>query len=302
MTGPASRVALLTGATSMVGRALLARLVGDGWKVLATARTPRAVEAVTEADAHPLFTDVDNITQWRAEADAADVLFHLATPRVTPPVHGPRTRRNARLARKGSEALADIAAERPVVALSSGLVYGAHDAPIDDDAPPSPLAFARAAATSERALGDTHARVLRPGWVYGSSGLMGFVVPALRMRRYRIVGRGDNLWPLLSADDAAAALLRLVDAEPGVYQASEHAERPPTQNDVVDALCAGDLRKPDRVPGLMARGVLGGPLASALGSSQWLPSRKLRELGWTPSADWTVELPRLAAGQASTMG
>jgi nucleoside-diphosphate-sugar epimerase len=296
LTADGARVALLTGATSMVGRVLLDRLVADGCEVLATARTKQAVATVTEAGATPLYTDADNLGQWRSEVGHAEVIFHLATPRVTPPVHGPRVRRNARLARKGAQALADVAGRRPVVALSSGLVYGSSTNPIDDDAPSAPLAFARAAAAGEKALADTDLRVLRSGWVYGSGGLMSFVVPALRMRRYRIVGSGDNLWPLLSAEDAAEALLRLADADPGVYQASEHMDRPPTQNDVVDALCAGGLRKPDRIPGPMARAVLGGPLAGAMASSQWLPSERLRSLGWTPRSNWTVELPQLSSG------
>lgn len=291
-----ARVALLTGASSMVGRALLERLVADGWEVLATARTPRAVETATKAGATPVYTDVGNLAQWKAETATADIVFHLATPRVTPPVHGPRVRQNARLARKGAEIVAEVAGERPIVALSSALVYGSHVNPTEDDAPTKPLAFSRAAAASEAALAASDLRVLRTGWVYGPDGLMGFVIPALRMRRYRVVGSGDNLWPMLSAEDAAAALLRLADAEPGVYQASEHDDRPPTQNEVVATLCTAGLRKPDRIPGLMARGVLGGPLAAALESSQWLPSTKLRALGWSPGGDWTQELPRLAEG------
>lgn len=280
----------------MVGRALLDRLVADGWEVLATARTRRAVEAATEAGATPVYTDVDNLGQWTTETSSADIVFHLATPRVTPPVHGPRVRRNARLARKGAEIVAEVAGERPIVALSSALVYGSSASPTEDDAPAKPLAFSRAAAASEAALAGADLKVLRAGWVYGPDGLMGFVLPALRMRRYRVVGSGDNLWPMLSAEDAADALLRLADAEPGVYQASEHDGRPPTQNEVVEALCSAGLRKPDRVPGLMAKGVLGGPLATALESSQWLPSTKLRELGWVPSMDWTQALPHLAGG------
>jgi len=198
--------------------------------------------------------------------------------------------------------VARIADGRPVVTASSGLVYGGDAEPHDEADAVRPLAFALADVAAERAFDPEATRVLRTGWVYGDGGVFAMLVLALAARRHRIVGPGDNLWSLVSAEDAANALVRLASLPAGVYHASESDERPPTQDDVVDALCKGGLRRPDRAPRWLATATIGGPMAEALGASLWLTAERLRAAGWVAASDWRAALANLARAPGGRPG
>lgn len=290
------RAALVTGGSGLVGRALIALLREGGTRVLATARSLPAERAVAESGAEPLHTDLATIGEWEREAAAAEVVFHLGLPRLDPPLRPSGARRRARAAGADAAALARIVAGRPLVVASSGLIYG--DRPrgpaVDDDAGPArPPAVAGAALSAERALAGPSLRAVRLPWVYGTGGLLRDLIVGLRIRRYRIVGIGENRWALLSAADAAAALVAAASFPPGVYTAAEgHA---PTQLEVVDALCAvpGHPR-PDRVPPRFAALSMGGAMAEALGTSLDISTGRLADGGWAPSGDWRRDLVTLA--------
>ncbi len=279
-----------------MGQALLARLREEGLRVLATARTREAAAAVVAAGAEPLHTDVANIGAWAREAEAADAVFHLALPRLDPPVRRLAARRRARGAAAAAAALAEVAAGRPTVMLSSALVYGETAAPAaDDDPAPARLALARPAAAAEGALAGPALRVVRVPWVVGPGGLLRDVVVGLRVRRYRMVGGGGNRWPLIADDDAAAALLAALDAPPGVYSAA--CAEIPTQEEVVGAICTvPGHRHPDRLPPALAALVMGGAVSEALGADLAVRTGRLGDLGWSPRRGWRDEVLRLAEG------
>jgi nucleoside-diphosphate-sugar epimerase len=264
--------------------------------VLATARSLPAERVVAEAGAEPLHTDLGNIGRWEREASEVDVVFHLGLPRLDPPLRPSGARRRAREARADATALADILGGRPVVVASSGLLYGdrpSEPAVDDDPAAPRPPAVAGAAAAAERALAGPGLRAVRLPWVYGPSGLLRDLIVGLRIRRYRIVGIGENRWTLLGADDAAAALIAAAAAPPGAYTAAEGPA--PTQREVVDALCAlPGLRRPDRVAPRFAALSMGGAMAEALATSLHVRTGRLAEGGWAPSGDWRRDLLTLA--------
>jgi 2-alkyl-3-oxoalkanoate reductase len=288
------RVALVTGATGLVGTALVERLRGDGVRVLATARSLAAERAVREMGAEPLHSDLANLGSWAREASEADAVFHLALPRLAPPLRRGAARRRGRGAEAGARVLRDLAGERPVVMLSSGLVYGDRSAPaVDDDPADGRLALAHAAARAEAGLGGPRLRIVRVPWVHGPGGLIGDVIAALRARRFRIVGAGDNAWAMLGARDAAAALVAALGAPSGVYTAAETDV--PTQAEVVDALCAlPGLRHPDRMPRRLAALSMGGAMSEALAASLSIRTGRLADHGWAATQDWREDLVRLA--------
>jgi nucleoside-diphosphate-sugar epimerase len=291
------RAALVTGGSGLVGQALIARLREGGTRVLATARSPQAERAVAEAGAEVLHTDLANLGSWEREAAPAEAIFHLGLPRLDPPLRPSGARRHARAAGADAAALARIADGRPMVVASSGLIYGdRRSGPAVDDDPPAtrPPAVAAAALAAERALAGPELRAVRLPWAYGATGLLRDVIVGLRIRRYRIVGIGDNRWTLLGAEDAAAALAAAAAAPPGVYTAAE--EPAPTQDEVVQALCAlPGLRRPDRVSPRFAALSMGGAMAEALGTSLHTRSGRLAEAGWAPAGDWRRDLLALAA-------
>lgn len=287
-------VALVTGATGLVGRALVARLVADGVRVLATARTVAAGREVVDAGAEPLHTDVANLREWRREAEDAEAIFHLGLPRLDPPLRRGAARRRRRPAAAAAGALADLADGRPVVMLSSAFAYGDRSDPAADDDPvTAAAAVAAAALAAEAALDPATARVVRVPWVHGTGGIARDLVAGLRMRRHRIVGAGDNPWSMLGADDAAAAMVAALGAPPGVYSAAE-AEMP-TQREVVQAICAvPGHRMPDRVPLPMAALSMGGAMAEALAMPLRVRTGRLADHGWAPREHWRDTVTRLA--------
>lgn len=286
----------MTGATGLVGTALVERLRADGVRVLATARSRAAERAVRAMGAEPLHTDLVNVGSWAGEAVEADAVFHLALPRAAPPLRRGAARRRGRAAGAGARALAGLAGERPVVMLSSGLLYGDRATPaVDDDPAPGGVALAHAAACAEEGLAGTSLRVVRVPWVHGRSGLVRDVIVGLRARRFRMVGTGDNAWAMLGARDAADALVAALAAPPGVYTAAEAVV--PTQRQVVEALCAvPGIRHPDRMPRGVAALAMGGAMSQALTLSLAIRTGRLADHGWAPAQDWREEIVRLAEG------
>ncbi len=290
------RVALVTGATGLAGQALVARLRAEGVRVLATARTLEAERLVVEAGAEALHTDIANLSAWERETADAEAVFHLGVPRLDPPLRARAARRRAGPAGRAAAALAALAGGRPLVMLSSGLVFGDRTAPAVDDAPLGAVPAAAAAAlAAERSLAGCDLRVVRAPWIIGPGGLARDLIVGLRIGRYRIVGSGDNRWSLLGADDAAAALCAALDAPPGVYTAAESDV--PTQEDVVNLVCTvPGHRHPDRLPPRFAALSMGAAVSEALSTSLWLATGRLADHGWSPRQDWRAEMLRLAEG------
>jgi nucleoside-diphosphate-sugar epimerase len=291
-----ARVALVTGATGLVGRALVARLRESGARVLATARTYEAERSLLAAGAEPLHTDVANIGRWSRESSDAEVIFHLGLPRLDPPLRRLAARRRAGPAAAAAGALAELADGRPVVMLSTGLAFGDRTGPAcDDDATPDPCAVAVAALAAERALAGADLRVVRVPWIHGPGGLARDLIVGLRIGRFRVVGDGENRWSMLGADDAAAALMAALGAPPGVYTAAE--AEVPTQSEVVNLVCTvPGHRRPDRLPLGLAALSMGGAMSEALSSSLWIRSGRLADHGWAPRQDWREQLVSLAEG------
>ena len=290
------KVALVTGATGLVGEALVARLRASGVRVLATARSYAAEQAVAAAGAQALHTDVANIGRWRRETDEAEVIFHLGLPRLQPPLRRLAARRRAGPAAAAAAALADLAGGRPVVMLSTGLAYGDRAAAAaDDDPTDDPAAVAAAALAAEAALAGSDLRVVRAPWIHGPGGLARDLIVGLRIGRFRVIGPGGNRWSMLGAEDAASALIAALGAPAGVYTAAE--AEVPTQEEVVSLVCTvPGHRHPDRLPPRFAALSMGGAMSEALSTSLWIRTGRLADHGWAPRQDWREALVRLAEG------
>ena len=301
--GPLLTTAFVTGGTGLVGRALITRLVGDGHRVTALIRDAAGAAAVEGLGATPIFGDLTEEGTWRYDAREADGIWHTAMPRVGPPLRSLGARRRATLSRRMAENLATCCTDgRPITIASTALVFGDRmGEATGEGAPIQPIAMGRAAYAAECVLAPANPRIVRLGWVYGTSGLADALTRGLASRRFRIVGAGVNRWPLISVDDAARALVMAAAAPAGRYTAAEADA--PTQNDVVREICtqAGSPH-PDRLPLPMAALSLGGQLAAALATSLDLPSEHLRTHGWQPLDNWRRDLLSRCRGEPSAAG
>jgi nucleoside-diphosphate-sugar epimerase len=175
------------------------------------------------------------------------------------------------------------------VIYTSGIwVLGPAPTPVDESAPRHPIELAAWRPSHEdRVLAASGVRtaVVRPGVVYGSaSGIVGDLLKDASNSLIRVIGPGDNHWPLVYDRDLADLYVRIAshaDAS-GLYHANDEGDE--TVNEIVAALSEHAKTQPSvrHVPLAEARQKMG-PYADALALDQIVRSPRARALGWNPS-------------------
>jgi nucleoside-diphosphate-sugar epimerase len=193
-------------------------------------------------------------------------------------------------ARRPRTASANGIASRFVIYTSGIWVLGRTPEPANEDAPLNPISLVSWRPEHEGLLlaaSTDHVRtvVVRPGVVYGSGdGLVGDLFKSASNGLVRVVGDGNNHWPLVYDRDLADLYTRLVANETaaGVYHANDEGDE--RVNDLVAAIAPYVAVRPDvrHVPIEEARSKMGG-VAEALSLDQVVRSPRARALGWTPS-------------------
>ncbi len=127
--------------------------------------------------------------------------------------------------------------------------------------------------------------VVRPGIVYGGGdGMVGDLFKSATNGLVRVIGDGNNRWPLVYDRDLADLYARLVadDTASGVFHANDEGDE--RVNDIVAAIGPYLPHRPDvrYVPIEEARTKIG-PFADALALDQVIRSTRSRALGWNPS-------------------
>jgi nucleoside-diphosphate-sugar epimerase len=273
----------LTGGTGYVGSAVLEALVRGGHQVEALVRNSEGAAKVQARGATPVLGDVLQTASWRDAATAADGSIHAAME------SGPR-------AREVDAAAVDVLTSLPpkdhrFLIYTSGIwVLGPAPAPVDESAPLNPLEIVSWRPAHETRVLDSASAgirpiVVRPGILYGGSrGIVGDLLNDAANSLVRIIGSGENHWPLIYDRDLGELYARLVNtpAASGVYHATDHGDE--TVNEIVAALGDHAHTPPSirHVPLPEARKKMG-PYADALALDQRVRSPRARALGWTPS-------------------
>ena len=279
----------LTGATGYIGAAVLDALVRGGHDVTALVRNTEKARRVAKRGGHPVIGDLADPESYRAAAAAQDGYIHAAfdaRPERTATIDrlvvdtileaavagglGKRARR--RHSRRHARLYCD---RRNVLAVRSvGRALGRD-------------LLHRLCRQKRR--GGEPARHLclqrRPGVVYGrGSGIVGDLFKSASNGLVRVVGDGNNHWPLVYDRDLADLYARLVAREDagGVYHANDEGDE--RVNDIVSAIKPHLAVRPDvrHVPIDEARHKMG-TYADALMLDQVVRSPRARALGWTPS-------------------
>jgi len=239
-----------------VGGALIEALLSAGTEVIALARGIDGARHLADAGAEVVRGDVGEVVRWDARAAEAEVIFHLALPRMTPPVRRRHLRKAEREAAAGAQIVAGVAGDRPLV-VASCAIGDANGA----------LEIARPALAAEAALRGIDARIVRLPWAYGPSGFICDMSRGLQMRRFRMVGPATNRIALIGARDAAGALVAAAAAPPGTYAVAE--PEPPTQLELIHHLCAArKAPRPDHLPPRIAGLSMGSVVVDALTADQ----------------------------------
>jgi nucleoside-diphosphate-sugar epimerase len=299
----------LAGATGVIGRRLLPRLLEARHDVTAMTRREERAVALREAGAVPAVVDVfdEEAVRTAVERAAPDVLVHELTdlPRaLNPRKMEEQLAGNDRIRTEGTRNLVEaaVAAGTPrVVAQSIAFAYPPtgdalkrEEDPLWDDAP---WPWSRSVAALRELEGDVtntdgiDGLVLRYGFFYGPGtpyASRGFWEREVRRRRFPVVGRGDGVFSFIHVDDAADATVAAVErGSPGIYNVVDDEPAPMRDWLPVYAEAIG-AKPPRRVPRFVAR-LLAGPYVVMLGTELRGASneRAKAELGWAPHyASW----------------
>ncbi len=283
----------LTGATGYVGSAILDALVRGGHAVTALVRDHEKAALVAARGGHPVLGNLGEPASFRGAAEAHDGYVHAAIDKASG--RGPAVERLAletilAAARRPRTAGRSVPHRRFVIFTSGIWVIGSAPEPVDEEVPLDPIRLAAHGPEHERMVLDAAGEylrtvIVRPGVVYGGgSGIVGDMFKAASNGLVRVVGDGNNRWPLIYDRDLADLYARLAlhpDAS-GVYHANDEGDE--RVNDIVSAISPYLAVRPDvrHVPIEEARSKMG-PYADALALDQVVRSPRARALGWSPT-------------------
>jgi len=244
----------VAGATGVVGRRAVARLVAAGHQVTGVARSPEKDALLESLGARPVRVDLFDADAVRAAVAGHEAVVNVTT-KIPPVAQMPRTSawdENERIRREVSANLVDaaIAAGATVfVQEALAFLYGEHgDAWLD--AASTPLAtsiFSGAVEAAEQNVERFRAQggrgiVLRFGRFYAFDADQTIAtVHAARKGMVLDVGNADSYAPMIDADDAAAAVVAALDAPSGTYDIVD--DEPLTRADQAAALAAAVGRR-----------------------------------------------------------
>lgn len=281
----------VTGATGVLGRRVVPRLVGAGHQVTAIARTPEKAAGLVAVGAVPAAVDLFDVDGLAEAMAGHDAVVNLAThiPPFRDAAKPAAWAENDRIRTEGSAAVR-AAAERAGVAVwvQESLAF-AHadvgDTWLDGSAALDPGELAgpvRAAEAQVQAFRDAGGRgvVLRFGWFLSAdSEHVGATLALARNGVASLPGEPDAWIPVVHVDDAATAVVAALEAPSGTYPV---AAAPCTRRQLADALARLVGRPVRLAPAPVRRAVAA--RAGYLANSQRVRTDALgRATGWQPT-------------------
>lgn len=210
--------AFVTGGSGFIGGDLIRRLVGDGRRVRALARTQASAEAVERLGAEPVHGDLSDAGSIAAGAAGCDVAFHLAAHVGQWGTRAEFVAGNVTGTENAVAGCREAGVGRFVhCGTEAALIAGEPLRSIDETAPLRPDSKALYSATkalAEQAVRGASAEgfetmVLRPRmvWGKGDTTLLPAIVDAVKGGRFAWIGGGDHLTSTTHVDNVVEGLM-----------------------------------------------------------------------------------------------
>jgi nucleoside-diphosphate-sugar epimerase len=272
----------LTGGTGYIGSAVLDAFVRAGHHVDALVRNRDGAASLRARGAHPLIGELAKPETYRSAAAAADGSIHTAID-------------SHHAQAIDATAIDTLLTARPepggfFIYTSGVWVLGPAPVPVDESAVLNPVERSAWRAPHEQRVLDAappglRTVVIRPGIVYGRSrGIVGDVFKDAANGLVRVIGSGENHWPLIYDRDLGELYVKVAANAnaSGVYHANDECDE--RVDDIVAAISEHAPIRPSirKMPIAEARQKLGA-YADALALDQLVRSPRARALGWAPS-------------------
>jgi nucleoside-diphosphate-sugar epimerase len=262
---------------------VLDAFVRAGHKVDALVRNSEKAAVVQARGGHPVLGDLSETASYADAAASADGVVHTALDDSGRGVDVDAATIDTLVMPTGKRT-------RFLIYTSGVWVLGNATTPADETAPLNPpklVAWRPAHETRvlDAATSGLRTAIIRPGVVYGGCrGIVGELFKDAANSLVRVVGSGENHWPLVYDRDLAELYLRVAqnaDAS-GVFHANDEGDE--SVNDLVAAIASHAPTSPSvrHVPLAEARQKMG-PYADALALDQIVRSPRARAIGWNPS-------------------
>jgi nucleoside-diphosphate-sugar epimerase len=263
--------AFVTGGSGFVGGRLIRRLVGDGWKVRALARSDAAAAKVEELGAEAVKGDLDSGSALRAGAHGCAYAFHAAAHLGTDNDFKTFAHVNVAGTRNVLAATRDAGVKRFVhVGTEASLMAGEPLLDVDEHAPlrpDSPVAYSATKAEAEMAVlaasqHDVFETVaVRPRFVWGvgDTTLLPNMVEQARSGKWAWVGGGRNRTSTTHVDNTVHGLVcGALHGRPGnAYFVLDDGGPVVFREFVSDLMRTQGVEPPSRsVPAFVARGLV----------------------------------------------
>lgn len=275
----------LTGGTGYIGAAVLEAFVRGGHQVDALVRNKGKASRIEKRGATAVIGDLGDPDSYAPAVSQADGIVHTAFEESA---RGPKLDAGAVDAMLAAAWKSNTA--RFFIYTSGIWVLGPAPQPVDETASVNPIDLVAWRAPQEQRVLGAHSKgmrtvVVRPGVVYGGgTGIVSDMLKDASNSLIRVIGAGDNHWPLVYERDLADLYVRIAESRDaaGVFHANDEGDE--RVNDIVAAISEHAKTTPSvrHIPIAEARKKMG-PYADALALDQKVRSPRSRALGWTPS-------------------
>ena len=282
----------VTGATGVIGRRVVPRLISAGHQVTAMARSAESRRALEAAGARAVSTDLFDAAAVQRAVAGHDAIINLAThmPSSLPAMFMPGAwRENDRIRRTGSANLVDAAiatgATRFIQESFAPVYADGGDRWLDESWPLKVASYNRSILDAEHsaqrfASSGGVGVVLRFAGFYGPDDFARTFIRVVKKGWSPLPGSRDAFISSIAHDDAASAVVALLTARSGTYNVSD--DEPLRRRDYVGAIAEQvGVRSVKYTPRWAAR--LMGSLGELMTRSVRMSNEKLRrETGWKP--------------------